>query len=199
MRRIILCLFIGLISCGQIKKQATDETSLNALDSAVSDKKETTQVQPPALNFLDSILQKRVLLVSQIRSRTIVDSFYYTHYPDATFEGDTVFSWAGGWNVALINYSDHLTCSKKLFLIFNAAGDINTDFKEISSDCDKDESAGHSEVSYTIQQDSVLVTTDKYFIHSEEGAKLSEVKRLFWKTDPVGRLYVYRELTPKLN
>jgi hypothetical protein len=157
-----------------------------------------TAAQPPAIvkdtsssiSFFDSIAAKSALPVQQIKAHTTIDSFYYTElYSEATFEGDTIYRLHNGATGAIINYNDGRNCSKKLFLIFPAGATINSDFKTIETDCDRDYSGNYFYIHYKLLGDSGLETTEYYIPPNKEEDDDGKVwERIKYKISKSGQL-----------
>lgn len=130
-------------------------------------------------SFLDSVGGKYELSIAQIKKHTSIDSVYYTGmFADVGFTGDTVFNFYRGLKGAIIVYDDRRSCIYKFLLVFNPASNQNIANKIIYTDCDRDESADYTTLSYKLLSDSILETTETYVSAKSKAHKIEKLK---WK------------------
>jgi hypothetical protein len=147
-----------------------------------------------SFSFLDSIAQKSDLSIQQIQAHTTIDSFYYTgYYSNAAFQGDTVFHLKYGNTGVIINYDDWKNCSKKLFLVFPASAIINSDFKQVETDCDRDYSSDYHSTRYKLLSDSSFETIEYYVpANKEEDDEGSVWERIKYRINQKGLIDTLR-------
>lgn len=149
---------------------------------------EKTKASPHAINikeikneltFWDSVRMKLPLPLASIKKNTVIDSVYQRS--ESTFEGDSVFIRQGKYSFALVSYSDHLVCSLKFLLVFDNTNQKNTDYKQVSIDCDRPEGEPYRTISYQILNDSTIVIIDSYYENSLDANVKPKVDKEKWR------------------
>jgi len=179
-------------SCQSKQKEKTKIEHKGLGDSSISiqPKKDLAITMNVArhFSFLDSISKKYNLSIEQIRTHTIIDSFYYDTNLNrsATFTGDTVFIIHNTFKGAIVNCYRG-TGNYKLLIIFTLDGTENTDYKEIYSagDSDGDED-NYSWDDYKLLTDSTFQTFESYTRHNS--TKQGEKNKIKWQINDKGRI-----------
>jgi hypothetical protein len=159
-------------------------------NSVVNNNRPSDSQSPPHLiketSFLDNLAGKMDLSVAQISRHLQIDSIYYTGvFADALFRGDTVFHLAHGLKGAIVSCDDRRNCIHRFLLIFDPAGK-NTDSKIVAADCDRDESAGYTILSYRILNDSSFLTSERY-VPPGGSALAQRGEEKVWQVNTEGR------------
>jgi hypothetical protein len=157
-----------------------DSAEIRKSNAAIMSSKSTKST------FFDSVLRKSELSILQIREHTRIDSMWYTDmFINSVFIGDTILGFRYGLKGVIITFDDRRNCIYKFLLIFNSNNDFNSDYKIISSDCDRDESLGYTSLSYKILNDSVFETSERHFdANSDTGTAII----MKWKLDQKGKI-----------
>ena len=181
-------ILISLLACQSQQETKTNikqDTLKSDGDSLVHFKNDSTNeadyLQGPSI--FDSISRGDELSIAQIRQHTMIDSIYFTgKHSDAVFMGETVYDIHNGFKGAIIVYDDRRNCIYKFLLVFDPAGK-NSDYRQIKSDCDRDESADFGSLDYSILNDSIFQTIETYVPADSEKA---EKKKSKWKVNDKG-------------
>ena len=181
---VIFCLFSERIN---IKRNQIKKIDNRILADRQIDNNVFAIQSPLSLTFLDSVMEKRELLISQIKMHTVLDSIYYIEMnANVGFSGDTVISLRNQLKGAIINYDDKRSCIYKFLFIFTSTGSFNTDYKIIKNDCDRDESADYLSIDYKFLNDSIFETFESLTLKHLES--VSEVKKCRWKVTGMGAI-----------
>jgi hypothetical protein len=175
--------FACLLSCHSSDEKIKDSKSI----------KDTTNITAPAARdtgktFFDSVAQKKDLSLDQIKAHTTIDSIFYTgRYQEASYSGDSIIRFKDSITGAIIIYNDGSNCTKKLLLLFVPGSTINSDYKEIKTDCDRDFSGDFYYVRYKLLGDSILETREYHIPpNKEDDYKGSLWERIRWRVNNKG-------------
>jgi len=182
---ILLMATAFLFSCHSNKETKTEKKGqYTGTDSNGS------TVQPTSLSFFDSIAKKYEFTAHQIKTHTIIDSFYFTdRFTEAVFSGDTIFSIRNGFTAAVFGYNDRSNCSCKFLAVFPVMARRCSDHKLIQTECDRDISSNYSYRRYRWLSDSTFETVE-YLIpankNEDDAGMVTE--KIIWKVDQRGMI-----------
>ena len=175
MRYILTVMFMTILSC-QWQQEVMGQTPNSA------------KTKKAISSFLDSVEKKQELSSKLISTYIEIDSASYTGYfSNASFTGDTVFHFFGGFIGAIIKYNDGKFCITKWMYLFSPEKNENTTSMEIYSDCDRDEDSEYSFLRYKFLNESSFETIESFIPANSH--KVKSVERHVWKISSNGRFY----------
>jgi hypothetical protein len=147
---------VKIFQGGLLKQEIEKEAGTFFNGSNIASNSRTVQ-----LSFLDSILNKQELSISQIKMYTSLDSIYYTGiYSHSTFQGDTVIDIRGKYKGLIIEYSNGLTAMYKFLFIYDPDKLHTGEEKVVYTDTDREEGDSYLFTRYKFLNDSTFETVD---------------------------------------
>jgi hypothetical protein len=136
------------------------------------------------VNFVDSILAKQELSISEIKRYTSLDSIYYTGiYSNSMFQGDTVIDVRGKYKALIIDYSSGRSSAYKFLFIYDPDKLHTGEEKVVYTDTDREEGDSYLFTRYKFLNDSTFQTIDTLLdTHDEPHVRGREV----WRIDKSG-------------